>query len=336
MKRDWQYKKDELAWSAGKECWKYRWIYFITCAASIFFTLFVIWSIPDEYAAQIKIADEHKETGILIGLDNFSGWLEQMRYNGGDNNGLKDPAVYSFILSSNHFAKEISSIQVPKYAVCYGDYLRKHHQEPWWNQWGKVFKKYLGCGIEREDYILEIIQKNIKYEFSPKYKTITLQVSDEDPQIAAIIVDSVRIHLQKKIIEYRRQKTAQEKKDGKIIFLAAKREYENKQRKYTNYLEIHQDAILQGEKTEIESMMKDRDDAFSRYERAAIQFARISALSRQEQPSFTILVNATVPRRRSVPQASAYFLAYTFIACVFTTWGILLRKQYIERRKEKM
>lgn len=250
-------------------------------------------------------------------MDNFSKWIEQVKHSQDQNVGISNPLVYASLIDSRDFTNEISETFIPCKGTTYKDYLQKNYKTPWWS--GLTSK-------DEEDYN-EIFHDNIKCEASSKYETLLIRVTDEDPVVAAQLADSVTSHLQEKISALQKIKIESLLNDARSVMLKAKQSYDIAQKKYSDYSDEHQDAILQGEKTEIDALQKKRDEAFERYESVAKEFARQRALITRKTVAFEKVYGPSVPNEPYAPNMLAYIFVFDFIAFVLTVWCVLLRKK---------
>ena len=81
---------------------------------SAVFGWLVSLAIPNEYAAQAKIADEYKTTDLLIGLNSMNVMMRDLNSNSG-NEGTDNIDIYSKILQSRDF---IEGIGAPSGSTC--------------------------------------------------------------------------------------------------------------------------------------------------------------------------------------------------------------------------
>lgn len=95
--------------------------YLIASVAAIIFAVVVWFIVPKEYAAQIKIADEYKETDLAVGLNDIGAKMREMM--GTANQGINDIEVYCKVLKTDGFIREIANIRVPDINKSYGEYL---------------------------------------------------------------------------------------------------------------------------------------------------------------------------------------------------------------------
>ena len=91
--------------------------------------------------------------------------------------------------------------------------------------------------------------------------TVTLQ----NPKVAAIVADSVVGKLQEYIITYRTSKAKEDCLYLEKLFKERQQEYYIAQKEYANYMDSHDDIILQSVRTEQERLQNDMNLAYQVY-----------------------------------------------------------------------
>lgn len=309
------------SWSARKECWKHRRRYYITCGIAALFAFLMYLSQPNEYIAQAKITDEHQESDLLLGLDRTTALIKQSLPTNREE-GLKDPETYGNILSSMKFCEELSAISIGD-STDYYHYLLRNHRRPWWESAYRFF-----VNINEKDDIIDLIQDCIKFSFSPKYATILIQVTDQHPQMATLIADSVTIRLQQAITKHRTVKKKAELANAIKSKANAEEAYHKALAEYSSYSDTHQNVKDKHIATKLSSLQQDAHLASKIYSKECIAVARAEALLQHATPSFTTLINPTTPHRASSPLFIVYLLLSVFLAAVFVSWYTLFQRSY--------
>ena len=312
-------------WSAGHECARH-WKTFLTVGALALAAAFVVAAgIPDEYSAQVKISDERKETDILIGLNAFSAWA---RGAVNERKGLRMPEVYAKTVTTREFAKMLGKVKVEGRGTDYYHYILKHHRDPWWTrlaQWAFGQK-------EESERVTDIIQDNIRSESSSIYNTTVLQVTDQDPLVAAMMTDSVCKLLEQRLVRHQHQRAARDYYQAQIKTARAEAHFRKMQQTYINFTDGHADISSPAVQATADQLQKEYDEAFSNYNKELEQTRRALALLHKRPATFAILKNTTVPLRASEPATVGYVLSFLFVALTVTAWGILGRRKLQELR----
>lgn len=294
-------------------CLKHWRVYMLTAAVAFLLAIITGVSIPRTYAAQVKVSDEHKETDLLLGLNTFQAWAKSTL---DDHEGLRQPEVYKRLVETKEFAEEMSKVKLEGYDTDYYHHITQHHRVPWWERW---FEKY----ESEHDRVVDIIQKSIRSKVVALYGTITLQVTDQDPVVAAMLVDSVRTHLQNHMAHYARDRAWRDLVDAQNKMSAAEKKYKEAREQFAHFEDTHQDITSPKTQSVEDQLMKEYEMAFTEYGKTVTQYRRAKALIEKFSYTFAVVKNATVPVKPSAPFIPGYVMAYLFIAIVLTTWGIL-------------
>lgn len=308
-------------WKARKECWKHRKLYYYTCSIAVLLALLSYWLTPTKYIAQVKVADEYRQTDLLLGLNRTAALIKKSLPTDNDE-GLNNPEIYAQILSSHTFCEELATIKVDS-KTNYYQYLSKRIRQSW--------NERLIMWLTDEDehnYIIGHISEHIKFSVSPKYSTILIQAEDYQAKTAAIIADSAKKHLQSAISRFRLQKKEQALKSAIIIEQESKEKYLNALSKYAHYTDAHRHSVDQQVTTTIKKLKEDAKVLSDIYQENSIAKERAKALLNQASPSFTTLMNASIPQKPSQPLILVNTLLYLFLSIVFTSWYILYQRSY--------
>jgi hypothetical protein len=315
-------------WSACNECWKHKTLYVKSSVIFILIALIIFLSIPNKYAAQAKIADETKEMELIIGLDNYSSWIKQIapKYD-----KMGDPDIYAKILKTKSFVEEISGVDLANYEMDYFHYFEKYEKKSWLvSLYNKITLS--GNKEEEKENILDGIQDNIEYKVSSKTGIVTLQVTDSNPLVAAMLVDSIRVRLQKKLIVYKLGKAKMDLANAKNNRIYAEKAYHSAFRKFAQYSDSHFDSNIAEVNLMKDKLEKESELTFNMYSKSCVDYVRAEAFCQKYVPSFSLLSNVTVPYKPIKPNLMAYILAYLFISMVFTSWWVLYQRTKKERQ----
>ena len=309
-------------WDIVIQCAKHWRAYAIACSVAVVVAIVIGISSPNRYAAEITIVDENTEMDISVGKDPMSAWLPK---DPSIDKGINDPEIYSQIIEAPEFDKAIAKTHIPTYGnIDYYHYLLKNHKEAWWNKALHLIENLLGDENE-EEYIYGVINDNIKYKVSAKYQTVMLQVTDNDPEVAVVIVEAVHKYLHEQVVSYKQRFTDKLTLNALNQRAETGRRYHEAFDQYASYADANQDAILAGQQTELDNLRKEVSDAFSRYNYACQQYYHFLARSQSVQQPFTVLKDVTTPVKPYSPNSIIWVLALLTIAFIITTWWVLSR-----------
>lgn len=278
--------------------------------------LVVALSLPVKYDAQAFIVDENQEMDVSIGLSHLSASIIQRATH---NKGVNNVEVYARMLKSSLFISRLSQAKVPPYHTDYYHYLLNNRHPAWW-------QRLLPDHLTETERVLGSINDNLQYNVDGKHRKVTIQVSDEDAAVAALMTDSACAILQQLITRARVNRAKSDLWNATVQQARARIAYDHAFRRYADYYDSHEGNGTPGEGIELRALQQDVQETFNNYTQASMQHARYTALSKRAVPSFAVLRQATVPMKASEPRTWAYVLVFVFIAWTFTSWGIWLRK----------
>jgi len=307
------------------KCKKHIWTYIIVGLLMVIMATLITLSIPRKYASQVTLADEHKELGLLVGLNNSTAWIVQNEANLTEDQGINDPEVYGIILESRDFCKALMQITLDKYNITLGEYL-KAIRVSWW----KRIEYWLDYLFQKEqpieEYILDHIQNSLKYSYSYRKGTIIVQYEDQDPEVCYNVVTSAVSLLQSNILKKRNSFYQAQIEGARENRKYARAMYQEALQNYTRYADAHQGNSLMSEQKVIDALEKERDIAFDEYKKVCLQLKRKEFIAMQKAFSFTVLKQASVPLSPIAPSLPTYIIIFLIIGFVFTTWYILYLK----------
>ena len=279
---------------------------------SAVFGWLVSLAIPDEYAAQAKIADEYKTTDLLIGLNSVNVMMRDLNANAG-NEGTDDIEIYSKILQSRDFVSGISQITIHKYKQSYFDYLSTHHQRPFWE---KLFSRPASTAQEQKNDIYDIIQDNINYSLSSKSQTLELQVTDQDAEVAAEVLDQALAFLKQEIERLRSHRATVRKDNAEKSRKEACLAYQQAKKEYEDFADSHTKASSDYTTSRLAHLEKDYQLKYEIYKKASEEYVRADFLTKKENTSFVIVKKYNISHQTVYPYRWAY-AAVAFLIALF-------------------
>ena len=111
-------------------------------------------------------------------------------------------------------------------------------------------------------------------------------------------------------------------------------EYYSAQQKYADYLDSHDNIILQSVRAEQERLQNDMSLAYQVYSQVASQLQVARAKVQEEKPVFAIVEPAVVPLEPSGTSRKIYVLVFVFLSvCVVISWN-LFGRDFLNKFKE--
>lgn len=293
-------------------------LYVGTIALALVLTMVWCLSVPDMYVSQVKVSDEAKEMDLNIGLDFITVTTRDLNPDAG-NESQNDVDVYSLILNSIDFADSLSNVWLQGREQTYREYCNAGRKYSLYDRISSYCETLSGNG--GQDCAVDVIHENLKHNLSKKYRTLTIQFSDPDPMVAALMVDSAASHLQRRIDAYRHNIQVAKMNAARMKYRQAHDQYEQARHNYDAFMDAHQDTGLEQDNVEADAMRKEVSEAYDQYTKLHEEYTRAYALSHKYVSSFAVLRNATVSHHRSSPVPLPIFLAVsTILLTIVYVW----------------
>lgn len=162
-----------------------------------------------------------------------------------------------------------------------------------------------------------------------------ISVTLQNPKVAAIVADSVVCKLQEFIISYRTSKSKEDCAYLEKLFKERQEEYYAMQKKYADYVDTHDNLILQSVRTEQERLQNDMNLAYQVYSQVANQLQVARAKVQEEKPVFAVVEPAVVPLFPSGMGKLLYMLLFGFVAVIVTMGWLLIKKELLNNLQQK-
>ena len=315
-------------------------------------------SIPKQYTVEVTLSPEmgNDKAGGLSGLAaSFLGSGVTM----GDGTDALNASLSADIVSSTPFLLELSAMEIPisKNEVMALSIYLDEESSPWWSYVigfpgmviGGVKSLFTG-GDEPISYDkasqgaielskkelkkIETLKKMISASVDKKTSMTSVAVTFQTPRVAAVVADSVVKKLQEHIIDYRTSKAKEDCGYLEKLFKERQQEYYAAQQKYADYLDSHDNIILQSVRAEQERLQNDMSLAYQVYSQVASQLQVARAKVQEEKPVFAVVEPAVVPLEPSGTSRKVYVLVFIFLSvCIVIFWN-LFGKDFLNKFKE--
>lgn len=327
-------------------------------------TFFIVWGVtfvlscvwifpqPRTYTCVTTIAPESTEKSMSGSLASIASSIGMDIESNGED--AIYPELYPALFQSTRFLSELCDIQIKTkdggVKTDYFDYLKNHQKKnvlfypfAWIGQQvGSLFSKHEAApkaanGKRFDPFYLDketseifmLIEQNIQCSYSQSTDIVTITVNDQDPLVSALMADSVKIHLQDYITEYRTHKARIDYEHYKKICAQARAEYIKAASAYASYCDGYRNAtsdIIQTRKKELESEMLQKNTV---YTAASNRLEAAQAKVQEVTPAFTTIKNSTVPYKASAPKRSLFVLIMLFLS-TFGTAAWIMRKDLLK------
>ena len=329
-------------------------------AASIGLIIGVIIAIciPKQYTAEVTLSPEmssNKGTGLSGLAASFLGSDVAM----GDGTDALNASLSADIVSSTPFLLELSTMEIPASKgvnMTLNTYLDEEYV-PWWSyvigfpsiiidgakslfieEDELVYSNRTNKGVielsQKESKKIEVLKNTITAIVDKKTSMTTVAVTLQNPKVAAVLADSVVKKLQEYIIDYRTTKAKEDCIYLEKLFKERQQEYYAAQKEYANYIDSHDNIILQSVRAEQERLQNDMTLAYQVYSQVANQLQVARAKVQEEKPVFAVVEPAVVPLKPSGISKKVYVLVFIFLSvCIVMFWK-LFGEEFLDKIKE--
>lgn len=311
--------------------------------------------IPNYYNCTVKLSPElssSRSSSSLASLASSFGF-NIGQGTGGMGSEALFPTLYPELVNSTDFKTSLFPVPVTiegdkekgeaDRTMSYYTYLKDEQKAPWWSKAiGGTIKFIVGLLKEKKPEekvkvnpfrltreqadIVKVLDKKVVCDVDKKTMVITIDITDQNPVICAMMADTVKNRLQKFITDYRTSKARVDLEYNKKIAAETKARYEKARRLYAEFADANQDVILESVRQKQTDLENEMQLQFNAYQQVAAQLLAAEAKVQQETPAFTTLQSATVPVKKSGPGRAKMCLIFVFLAFLGTTAYILYKE----------
>ena len=185
---------------------------------------------------------------------------------------------------------------------------------------------------KEQDRIVKTMNKAIQVDVDKKTGETTIQVTMDNPVVAATVADTVCKHLREYIVEYRTRKAREDLENYKKIADESYQRYLKASKAYAYYQDHNRGLILNAVISEGSRLSNELQIASQLYQQMKLQAEMARGKVIDEKPVFAIIQPATVPL---LPQNSRakVLLIWTFVGFVLSCVWVLYGKEYWQKGK---
>ena len=185
---------------------------------------------------------------------------------------------------------------------------------------------------KEQDRIVKTMNKAIQVDVDKKTGETTIQVTMDNPVIAATVADTVCKHLREYIVEYRTRKAREDLENYKKIADESYQRYLKASKAYAYYQDHNRGLILNAVISEGSRLSNELQIASQLYQQMKLQAEMARGKVIDEKPVFAIIQPATVPL---LPQNSRakVLLIWTFVGFILSCAWVLYGKEYWQKGK---
>ena len=322
----------------ARKLWKAKKLLLKVAGIAAIIGVVIAFSIPKKYTATITFSPESGK-GASNNMSGMAAMLGIGNISMGDANAL-NISMTSDIVASTPFILELFNTQIKtldgKQDTTIIAYLATE-KIPWWNTLkslpsraivgvislftsndGKVEEKSIDPFQLTPQQMGQVSAlKSIITAVPDKKSGMTkLSVTVQDPLVAAMMVDTVLVKLQKYITKYKTSKAQENYDDLKLSYEQSKETYHKAQEEYAKYSDTNKNVILQSVRIEQERLQNEQNLAYQIYNQYATQLQLARTRLQEEKPAFAILEPASVPLYPTGRSKKIIIVGIIFLAVV--------------------
>lgn len=316
--------------------------------------ILIAFTTPKTYTASVIMAPEFSGGSSL---SNLSDIASSFGVNLGSNTGGVDaiyPDIYPDVLSSPDFLMPLFDVKVrlkdSNEEKTYREHIQQDSKVALYNYHQVLIlkiKQALKKGKEnkgeadpyirslQESKMCEGLANSIVCLVDKKTSIISISISDQDPLVAAIMVDTIQRRLQEYIIEYRTNKCKNDYNYYKKLYDKSLEEYKKAQKIYSDYCDTHHEILLESYITKRNTLEDEMQTAYNAMNQFRTSVMTSEAQIQEATPSYTIITKPTMPHKPSSTPRIIVVAIFAFfgIVCDFV-WVSFLRKMWNNRKNK--
>ena len=310
--------------------------------------IIIAFTTPKTFKSTVMLAPEESGAGFSGSISSLASMVG-MNMKIGQTGDALYPEIYPDLVSSTDFIVGLFPITVStkdgEVKCDYYTYLVKHNKTALidYPMMGLAWlaKKFTPKEDKRgggdgkapnpfwlskdESGVAKGISHNIDCMVDKKTNVITINVTDQDPLVAALMADSVKSHLQVAITNYKTKKARIDLAYMQKLFDEARAQYDKARQVYAAYSDANQDVNLQSFKLKQEDLENDMQLKYNIYQQVVEQLQLAKAKVQERTPAFTVIQSASVPLRKSSRSRLATVALWAFLGFIVRS-GILAWK----------
>ena len=327
---------------------KYRKLYYTVIPATIVVVWLLTLCYPDYYKCKVTLVPESS-----TGSSNF-GALASLASSfgmniGGSTNKDADaitPTLYPDLMKSLDFTTSLFDLKImteDSLEMTYYEYLRDHQRYPLWDEasdafWGlfednekKPIMKVDPFHLTGEQKgVMGKVMSKVVCTIDKKTDLIVIDVTDQDPLVAATVADSVRVRLQETLTDYRTRKARHDLEYVKTLHREAKVHYDRACDLYADFMDSNHDIVLESVRQKQEKLENEMQLRYNNYNALSAQLLAAMAKVQEDTPAFTTLERATVPLSIAGPQRKKIVIFCALLAFLAITGWVLYKEDEIK------
>lgn len=357
-------QKQEIPWlKLVTKVWLSRMLIMKVCCIGAVVGMIIALGTPKEYTASTFVAHEGARRRSYRDVNALAAMAGDMNSSIATERDALYPSLYFAIVTSPPFLLPLFDIEVHRQgdstSMTLAQYLKDCQKSPWWSMitsapfrlagWcvslfrekSKVEKKEKGIKsaplqLTREEAaIAGAIASKISIKIDQKKRAITINVTMQDPLVAATLADTVQARLKAYMTEYRTNKARRILEYNEKLCKEAQAEYYAAQEKYTRYADANRDLRMLIPRAELSRLRSEMNLAYSAYKQMEIQVQAAKARMDKFIPVYTVIQPVTVPLGSSKPRTMMILAFCIFLSGAGSIGWVLFGKDFLKNLKKR-
>lgn len=326
-------------WQAIK---KHKKLYYKALGVAFVIGLIIGFSIPKTYNCKILLAPEMGSGSNIGGLSSIASSFGIDIASGSTGGDAIKPSLYPDLMQSVDFKTSLFPVKVKRKQdinpMTVYSYFKNEWRYAWWEfcfgllapekQKDTLVNNFELTG--EQAYIVGLINENVVCKIDKKTNLITIDVTAQDPHVAAQLADSVKTRLQEFLTAYKTSKVRRDLEYAMTLQKQAKKDYEHARRLYVEFMDANQDIVLLTAQQRQNDLENDMQLQYNNYNALNAQVISAKAKVQEVTPAFTPLQSATVPLGPVGPKKFRIMFVCLFLAIFGTTVYALFKENQLK------
>lgn len=348
----------------SRKIWNHKIFVLKICGIGTIIGIVIALGTPQEYTASTLIVPEGFNRRSSSGMSTLAGMAGFAL--GSSTTTDRDaiyPSLYPIIVNSTPFLIRLFDIEVREQkantAMTLVRYMSECQKAPWWGMITSAPSKLIGWTTSlfksapnedgapiraktdpfqltrKEAGMAGAIASRINIGVDKKKRVVTVFVTMQDPLVAAIVADTVRVHLQEYITEYRTNKARRILKYTEQLRNEARAEYYKAQSQYTRYADVNLGLSKLASRAELVRLQNEMNLAHATYNQMEQQVQVAKAKMEKVIPVYAIIQPVRVPLSPSKPNIGMILVGCTFLCGVMSVAWILFVEDFIKSIRKR-
>jgi len=309
----------------------------LVLALTVAYTL----SLPDYFICTVKLSPELSGSKTSSSLSSLaSGLGVDLGSALGSSSDAIRPALYPEVMASPKFRVELLKVRVRRKdgeQFTYYDYLKDGQKPPLLSfSLKRLFASsdtvQNSAGIDphrltkRQAGVVKLVGTKMTCNVNKKTSLITIQVTDNDPEVCATIADSAMALLQRFITDYRTSKARVDLEYSRKMVAEAKVNYEKFSREYARNVDANLNSFVEEIRQRRLNMETELQVQRNIYQQVVARAKQAELKVQEDTPAFAVVQASTVPVRKSGPRRGFITLFMFIVGVVGITSYILFKE----------